>query len=503
MTNPGIAWKHATCGLPVTVVVREKRLMRGFVLMVVCLTAHVELSYAQDRIDLPRAIELALKQNKTLARSVLQTEVAVLGFEAAKAPFGIKIAPGGSAGLNSGHGNATAGITVARKLAWGTEVNLSTSLGKTVSPFDTNGVTVYNGSVNVEIKQPLLRGLGELVNTEGITLAQSRVMEARRLVEMQQSDLVVETVRTYVALLRLKRQKESANESAVRMERLSKLTKAMERRGGTTHIDTLRSELQLGQALAQVESNGQEFDSTMRDFAELLGVGTDATFDLEQVPFVEESLPEGKEAEEIALQNRLDYAQSLQDLKDAERGQLVAENRVLPDLALTLQYQRFGAGDNVADATGFKEHFWFVGLSSSTDIFRREDRIACQQTLVNGEVARRNLGIMEMGIRKQSRQYLLAYKRGIGALGIAGRNLALAKARAVLTRRMFEMGRVDNFSVTDAEMAYLNAVNQLLQSETETTLAGYQLRRALGTLLEVPSELLPQKEAGRKELPRS
>ena len=241
----------------------------------------------------------------------------------------------------------------------------------------------------------------------------------------------------------------------------------------------------------------------MRDFAELLGVGTDETFDLEQVPFVEESLPEGKEAEEIALQNRLDYAQSLQDLKDAERGQLVAENRVLPDLALTLQYQRFGAGDNVADATGLKDHFWFVGLSSSTDIFRREDRIACQQTLVNGEVARRNLGIMEMGIRKQSRQYLLAYKRGIGALGIAGRNLDLAKARAVLTRRMFEMGRVDNFSVTDAEMAYLNAVNQLLQSETETTLAGYQLRRALGTLLEVPSELLPQKEAGRKESPRS
>jgi outer membrane protein TolC len=280
------------------------------------------------------------------------------------------------------------------------------------------------------------------------------------------------------------------------------LSKAMERRGGTTHIDTLRSELQLGQALAQVESNGQEFDSKMRDFAELLGVGTDKAFDLEQVPFVEENLPEPEKVEEIALQNRLDYAQSLQDLKDAERGRLVARKNLPPDLALTLQYQRYGSGDKASSATALGQRLWFVGLSSSTDLLRTEDRIAYRQAIVSGEVAARNLEIMETGIRKQSQQYLLAYKRGINELKIARRNFELARARAVLARRMFEMGRTDNFSVTDAEMAYLTAENQLLQSETDTTLAGYRLRQALGTLLETPADLLPPKETGREEPPK-
>lgn len=477
--------------------------MQVFVLAAFCLSACVALSFGQDRIDLPGAIELALKQNKTLAKAVLQTEASVLGIDAAKAPLGIRITPNGSAGLNSGNADAGIGITAAKKLTWGTDVSLSTGFRKTDVSYDTNDVTLYHGSVNVEIRQPLLRGLGVLANTEGITLAENRFLEARRLVEMLRADMAVATVKTYVSLLRLKRQKESAGESAIRMERLSKLTKAMERRGATTHIDTLRSELQLGQALAQVESYGQEFDSTMRDFAELLGVGTDRTFELEQMPFVEEDLPEADKVEDIALQHRLDYAQSLQDLQDARRSGLVAKNRLLPDLALTFRYQLFGNGDEAANATGLGEHLWFVGLSSSTDILRRDDRIAYQQSLLNSELAARNLEILETGIRKQSRQYLLAYKRGTGGLLIARRNFKLAKARALLARKMFEIGKVDNFSVTDSEMAYLSAESMLLQSETETTLAGYQLRQALGTLLEAPPELLPPQEPGRKETPKS
>jgi outer membrane protein TolC len=453
---------------------------------------------------------MALKQNKTLAKSILQTEIAVLGIDEARAPFALTIHPDGSSiGINSGQEEAGIGLTATKKFTWGTELNLSTSIGKTiyssesVFPYETNNVTLYSGSVNVGITQPLLRGLGELVNTEGIALAESKATEVRRLAEMQKSDLVVETVKTYVALLRLKHQKESASESAARMEKLSKLTKAMERRGGTTHIDTLRSELQLGQALAQVESDGEEYDSTMRDFDELLGVGTDRTFALQQLPFVEEDLPEPDKVEEIALHNRLDYAQSLQDLEDAERGGLVARKRLLPDLAMTLQFQRFGTGNAVSDATALGQHIWFVGLSSSADLLHTEDRIAFRQAVVNSEVAARNLEIVETSIRKQSQQYLLAYKRGMSELKIANRNFELAKARAVLARKMFELGRADNFSVTDAEMAYLSAENQLLQSETDTTLAGYRLRQTLGTLLETPSDLLPQKDTGKDEAPKS
>ncbi|MEI6972106.1 MAG: TolC family protein, partial [bacterium] len=399
----------------------------------------------------------------------------------------------------TGHGGAKAGISASRKLTWGTEIRLSTGFERKDYPSGTNDFTLYRGSINAEIRQPLLRGLGNLVNTDGIAFARSRIMEVRRMVEMLKADLTVETVRSYVALLRLKRKQASAGESAARMERLAKLTKAMERRGTTTHIDTLRSELQLGQALAQVESYGQEFESQMRDFCELLGLGTDQTFELEQIPFIEELLPEPGNAEDIALQNRLDYAQALHDLEDARRNGLVAKNRTLPDIALTLQYQQFGSGEKASYAADLGEHLWFAGLSSSTDLFRREDRIAYKQALANAEIAALDLEIIEANIRKQARQHLLAYRRGISELGIARRNFNLARSRAVLARKMFETGKSDNFSVTDAEMAYMNAENELLQSEATTTLAGYQLRRALGTLLEAPPDLLPRQATVKKE----
>ena len=47
--------------------------MRMLVLTVFYLAAYTLPSSGQDRIDLPQAIELALKQNKPLAKAVLQT----------------------------------------------------------------------------------------------------------------------------------------------------------------------------------------------------------------------------------------------------------------------------------------------------------------------------------------------------------------------------------------------------------------------------------------------
>lgn len=67
-----------------------------------------------------------------------------------------------------------------------------------------------------------------------------------------------------------------------------------------------------------------------------------------------------------------------------------------------------------------------------------------------------------------------------------------------LAQCMFEMGRSDNFSVTDAEQALLQAQNRLLGAQAEIVVTGYRLLRTLGLLLDSPDYL----KAGGKRADR-
>jgi hypothetical protein len=86
---------------------------------------------------------------------------------------------------------------------------------------------------------------------------------------------------------------------------------------------------------------------------------------------------------------------------------------------------------------------------------------------------------------------LLAHRRARDELDIAKRNFALAASRAKLTRRLFKLGRENNFSVTDAETAFIRSENRLFVAQSESVNSGYRLMRALGTLVESPAYLKP------------
>ncbi len=68
----------------------------------------------------------------------------------------------------------------------------------------------------------------------------------------------------------------------------------------------------------------------------------------------------------------------------------------------------------------------------------------------------------------------------------------LAESRAKLARRLFELCRGENISVTDAEEAYCQAENQLFAARAEGSISGYRMFRVLGTLSEVSEELKPK-----------
>lgn len=439
-------------------------------------------------IDLPQAINYALAQNRELVRSALAIDSSALGVTHAKAGFQISVRPGASVDFSDGTRELGYGLNVSKKLTWGTELSVA---GK-VSSEGEDDDRLHQGNVRLEVQQPIFRNFGPSIHREPVIQATNSLKSARRRFEMQKADLVLEVVATYENILRLKHQVRSDEESFKRMDELYRLTQAKEVLGRTTRIDTLRVELLRGQALFRLEANKERLSSIQRDFAELLGFPLETVFDFKPTSLLEFDVPQPEEAVKIALQNRLDYAQVLQDHEDTARSVHIARRKLLPDLKLIARHERVGEGLNASDARGLDESIWFVGIAIGTDLNLTRERSSLGQARINRASALETIKIVELSIARQVLQRLQAYRRAQAEVRIARQNFELTAARAKLARRLFELGRGDSFSATDAEESYLEAENQFLSAQAEASISCYRLSHASGTLIEVPVGLRPE-----------
>jgi len=90
--------------------------------------------------------------------------------------------------------------------------------------------------------------------------------------------------------------------------------------------------------------------------------------------------PSPETAAKIAWSNRLDYAQVLQDLGDAERGVKIARKNLLPDISLVARYDWLGQGRSYDEAMSLNDDTWVVGLSAgNNDLLQRSERAALKQ----------------------------------------------------------------------------------------------------------------------------
>ena len=458
-----------------------------FIILTIVITGMPVL--AQQRLTLSDAIDTALVQNRDLGKLALSLQFELLSRDSATADFAVAVRPSGSANRSDRRTSYDYGVDAIRKFAWGTEL----TLGGNMQDYGLDdSVVSKRDEVRVEVSQPLFRYAGPLVNLNNLVHAESQIAAARRNIELKRTDLVLQVVQTYVEILRLERQLDAERKSLKRSQGLLKLTRAREAQGRVSRVDTLRVDLQRGQAESRVEIAHEQLISAQLDFAELLGAEPGAAYALEQMPDLVMSPPPAETATQIALSNRLDYAQVMQDYRDAERGVRVSRRYLLPNVRLVTKYEQFGEGSTASDASDLSENTWFVGVQAATDLPMRKEQISYKQSVVNEQSALEDVDISKIFIQKQIRQELLWFDRVKSETIIAGQNLAAADRRARLARRLFDLGRSDNFSVTDAEEAYRKAENDYLAAKAESSVAAYRLLRVLGTLIEYPEDLKPK-----------
>jgi len=448
---------------------------------------------AHRTLDLEQAIQLAVGDNLRLSLQDIGPARSRLTVEGAGNRFALNLFPTivtevepSSAGSNSRSGETLTllGLDASKRFRLGAEFRFNA--GQTLASGSAGSLTRWS----VEVSQPLLRRFGRLINAEPEVASQSALAASERALLLQEADLVLDVVVTYHDILRLQRQVAADEKAQERIELLARVTAAKERLGRATRIDSLRVALQLGEIRARLQNTHEALGLARSDLAVLLGATYDALFELQPVPVLELELPSLEDAIGVALANRLDYSQALQDVVDNRRGVRIARRGRLPDVSAFVRYQdeRIEGVPSGSPAGGRV----LFGLSAGHAAFARDRRLDVERALLDQAASVRRTEIARQVVERSVQRVWLSYRKARSRISILQRNLEHARARMELASRLFRMGRGDNFSVIDGEASQARAERDLFTGEVEVTVEAYRLLRSLGTLVEVPQRLKPR-----------
>ena len=434
------------------------------------------------------AIAQALEHNLDLARGALGVEASGMEAERAReAVRGIRVAPAGAAETGEESSLWKAGLEASATLPWGTRV----AAGATASQIDLDGADMTRrAEVAVSVSQPLFRNFGSLMRDEPAVLAAESLRAARRAWERDRSALALEVAQTFEMLVCRTRQLECDEAQARLLERLAALAEVRERRGRASRTEVLRLGLQRGEAESRIETDRAQMAAGCENFADLLGLPKDTVFELVPPPLLDLGDTPPEEAVALALRERPDYAQALDDIASADRQARIARRALLPDLALTAKHSFYGEDADWSAASRLDDTDWRIGLEGGVNLNMREARIRARKADTEAEARRRSEEIVVRRLALEVHAAQTEYRRARRERALSRENLALADRRAELARALFEAGRGTADAVSDAEADALSARLRELDAQRAASTAAYALLHALGTLVPAPPELL-------------
>lgn len=460
----------------------RQSLVAGVTCIVLC---SVGLCRAGETLTLDEAINTALANNPTLKQFQLSSQGSELSIAGARTAFELSAQPlSGITVDDGGDSSGFYGLRLAKRTGYGGEFVVQGVDDALLG--DDNGA-----SYSVSFSQALFRNAGALINQENIIRAQQGHLTAQRSLQIRKASTVVAVVDAYERVLRLEQQLAADEQAIARADSLLKLTRAKERLGRTTRIDTLRVQLQQGETASRTANTREQLRAAQRALAELMGWNSAVLPELVRAPLFTVDFGDLEQATETALANRLDYAQVQQDHADALRNTRISKRTLKPALRLVARYD-YDDVDPFGD-TGISgsRDTWTLSLVSDTDLNRNREKVAYQQALLQESRTIEDIRARYLAIGREVEQALLAYQRAHQQLDVLKGNLRHAEARLTLARKLFRVGRTDGFSVTDAEEAYLAAQRLWLAGRSEASVNGYRLLETTGTLVEFPAHLKP------------
>ncbi|AFH49408.1 Outer membrane protein TolC [Ignavibacterium album JCM 16511] len=427
------------------------------------------LSFAQTKITLKDAIQLALQKNTILN----QAENNILSQES---------------GVTAAYGNFMPSLS--GFASWGWDRNEQAGSIRYINgiPFNIPKITSetrsYIASVNSDIT--LFDGLSNIAN---LSAANNNLNSTRLYVEFLKQQTVINTITRYynlmtqIALLKVR------EENVKKQEINFKTIEEKNRLGAATLADLYQQQVELGNAELQVINQNLEVQKAKNNLLIFLGLDVTGNYTFEtDFTLREESIlttdleSDYKNIQERisdAYNNRLDYKSKLYELEGSIDQITMARSGHFPRLTGSLGFSSYS---NKFDEL-FKSKTYSVGLNLNIPIFSgfsvsNRVQIAEVQSM-NKELEVREL---ERKIKQEINESYLSLIAAKKSLSVSEKNVKAAEERLKIEQERYNLGSGKLLDLLIANSSYITAQTDYVNAQYSYIIISDQIKYYLGIL---------------------
>lgn len=450
-------------------------------------------------LDLPGSLDVAAENSRDFQSRKERLYLVALSLTSEQHDFALRFT-GGSDDSVGGVADDSADLSIrndlfaSRNTAAGGRIVASfvnTFLKDIVQGGSFNGASV----LGLTFTQPLLRGFGERIAREPLTQAERNVVYEMRSFERFRATFSVQVVSEYLRLLQNIQDLENvkANLESTRQDR--ERVEAMVEASQLPPIDLDRARQSEFSAEDRLNNANADLESAYDSFKQTLGLPTDANITLDATGIeklralaIEPIDLEEDKATELALQRRYDYRTAVDDVEDATRGILVAEDalRTMLDFSSAVSVPTDPGNPLKFD---WSQVEWSGGFNLDLALDRLSERNAYRSALISLDATMRAREQTEDSVKADIRDALRDIQRSYTSYKIQDEATRQAVVRRERAELFLEAGRGDYLTLVDAQDDLLTNQISLTGAMVNYAVARLQLLRDLEGLILEPEGL--------------
>jgi len=444
-------------------------------------------------LSLPALLHAAAENSRTYQDQRESLYLAALDLTLERWRFSLQTTADGEASVaEDGSGTRSAGVLsqagFSRLLGTGAQIVGDASV-ELFRDIDTSDGWDALSNLSLTITQPLLRGFGSDIVLEPLTQAERDVLYQARVYERFRRTFAFDVAERFFDILRQGDTLINEEENARGLTVLRQRNEAFAEAGQLNEIQVDQAQQDELRARNRVIDAQRSLQTQLDSFKLLLGLPVDSdlpldpsdNFSLERWPSLDLDPPEALVIE-LALVNRFDHLTAIQQVEDAERRFLVAEDGLRLGLDLALSGSSASPeGRPLAHDSGTIRP-WRLALELDLPVDMIPERNAYRESMIDLERARRDAEESADGIVAELRGALRSLAAARKSHDIQERAVELAERRVLSTELNLEAGRADTRDVLESKEALLQARNSLTATLTEFILSGLALYRDMELL---------------------
>ncbi|MFV1950542.1 MAG: TolC family protein [Nitrospinota bacterium] len=426
-------------------------------------------------ISLNDAIQLALKNNSDLKDAEDSLSGSMFDLDIAKSEFSTRFNQ--SLSTDYVFGTQTGrrfDLSFSKKLRTGTVVEVNTGT--------TNLDTSHLSEIRTRIRQPLLRGFGLLATSAGIMDAERRILKRKNLIGIAREQLILNVILNYYRIVRKKKIIDVHQKSLLRAKKLLEAGRAKLEAGMVSRMDLFRAEIRLsetGMALADSKDASEDSKDSLKI---LLGLPMDTRIEVDSKIDYKPVDADLSKYVDLALKNRPEIREAEAEINDAKRRVKIARWNLLPSVDLSLNYSRYGTGNNFEDSIDLNDERYGIGLISSLTLDRASEKASHQRALIDLRKRERDHRLIKENIIREVRHSIRNLSRNVENIEIQKRNVEQAEKILELAMIRYRKGLSDNLSVIEAEENLIKTKSNYITAMTDYIVSRAGLKKVAGIL---------------------